>query len=224
MNTEQIRFSELAPWYVNGSLNADDKAWMDAYVREHHAQATSELAAWGALQNQTKENSAPVSADLGLNKALARIHAAKATRSSAKAQPNALQRFSSWLFGSANPGFAKFSPALGVALAVIALQAVMLGRLVVSEPPFAEVRSTKKGWADGPLLRVNIKSDAQENEIRLLLIDNGALIIAGPSHLGDYYIKVAAERIEQTQTRFQTSKVVDSVSVVASLPEELVDQ
>jgi hypothetical protein len=95
---------------------------------------------------------------------------------------------------------------------------------MTSTPDFAEVRGAKKGWADGPLLRVNIKSEAKENEIRLLLIDNGALIIAGPTHLGDYYIKVAADRVEQTKTRFQTSKVVEAVSVVASLPEELVDQ
>jgi hypothetical protein len=224
VNTEQIRFSELAPWYVNGSLSADDKAWMDAYVRAHQDEAVAELASWGGVQQHALQTITPVSSDLGLSKALARIHAAKAMSKSVKVQPSTWQKFSQWLFGTGHAGFAKFSPALGMALAVIAVQAVMIGRSVVSEPPFAQERSVKKGWADGPLLRVNIKSEAKENEIRLLLIDNGALIIAGPTHLGDYYIKVAPERIEQTKTRFQTSKVVDAVNVVASLPEELVDQ
>ncbi len=224
MNTEQLKFNELAPWYVNGSLPVNDKAWMDAYLRAHRDEATAELASWGGVQAQAQHSVAPPSADVGLHRAVARIQAEKAVRKSAQAQPSALQRMSAWLFGSGNTGFAKLSPALGMALAVIAVQAVVIGRSVVTEPPFAEVRSAKKGWADGPLLRVNIKSDAKENEIRLLLIDNGALIIAGPTHLGDYYIKVAPNRIEQTKTRFQTSKVVDAVNIVASLPEELVDQ
>jgi hypothetical protein len=224
VNTEQLKFSELAPWYINDSLNVADKAWMDAYVRNHQAEANTELAAWGTLQTQAKQSATPMSADIGLSKAMARIQAEKPMRRSANAQPSALQRFSAWLFGSGNAGFAKFSPALGMALAVIALQAVVIGKGVMTAPDFAEVRGAKKGLADGPLLRVNIKSDAKENEIRLLLIDNGALIIAGPTHLGDYYIKVAADRVEQTKTRFQASKVVDAVSVVASLPEELVDQ
>jgi hypothetical protein len=224
VNTEQLKFSELAPWYVNGSLNDADKAWMDSYVRSHGDQATTELIAWGTLQTQAKQTTAPLSTDVGLDKALARIHAQKSMTRSAKVQPSALQRFSTWLFGSGNAGLAKFSPALGIALAVIALQAVVIGKGVVSGPDYTQVRGAKKGLADGPLLRVNIKSDAKENEIRLLLIDSGALIIAGPTHLGDYYIKVAADRVEQTKIRFQISKVVDAVSVVASLPEELVDQ
>ncbi|MEY4729902.1 MAG: hypothetical protein RL020_1060 [Pseudomonadota bacterium] len=224
MNTENLRFSELAPWYVNGSLNAADQAWMDAYVRNHAAEAQTELSAWGSLQTQAKQSVAPASADIGLAKALARIHAQKALRKSANPQPSALQRFSNWLFAGSNGGLAKFSPALGMALAVIAVQAVVIGKGVVSGPDYTQVRGAKKGLADGPLLRVNIKSDAKENQIRLLLIDSGALIIAGPTHLGDYYIKVAAERVEQTRSRFQTSEVVDAVSVVASLPEELVDQ
>lgn len=224
MSNEHLKFSELAPWYVNGSLSADDKTWMEAYISSHHDEAAAELASWGAVKAQAQQTVAPVSADIGLNKALNRIRAEKSARRSATQQPGALQRFSNWLLGSSNAGFGKFSPALGMALAVIALQAVVIGKNVVSVPDFAQERGAKKGWADGPLLRLNLKADAKENEIRLLLIDNGALIIAGPTHLGDYYVKVAANRIEQTKTRFQTSKVVESVSVVASLPEELVDQ
>ncbi len=224
MNKEHLRFAELLPWYVNGTLAGADRVWVDAYLKNHQAEAAVELAAWRTLETQTKENIPVIAADIGLQKALVRIHAEKAARVPAAKHLSAFERFTQWLFGSGNTGFARFSPALGLALAVIALQAVVIGKSVVDAPDFAQVRGAKTGLADGPLLRVNFKADATENQIRLMLIDNRALIVAGPTQLGDYFIKVADARMQKTETQFRASPFVEAVAVVPTLPEELVDR
>ena len=42
------RFAELAPWYVNGSLSAADRSWVDTYLAEH-PEARAELAWFQSL-------------------------------------------------------------------------------------------------------------------------------------------------------------------------------
>ena len=43
------RFSELLPWYVNGTLSDEDRAWVDGYLRDNPA-AREELDWYQSLQ------------------------------------------------------------------------------------------------------------------------------------------------------------------------------
>ena len=53
------RFEELLPWYVNGSLGAEDRAWVDAYL-EQNPDARDELAWFRSLQQRVQENAPAV--------------------------------------------------------------------------------------------------------------------------------------------------------------------
>ena len=59
------RFEELLPWYVNGSLGAEDRAWVDAYLAQH-PEARSELDWYRSLQTRVQESAPAVPATIGL--------------------------------------------------------------------------------------------------------------------------------------------------------------
>mgnify|MGYP000467520649 CR=1 FL=1 len=65
------RFSELLPWYVNGSISDEDRAWVDGYLKDH-PDARSELSFYQSLQKRMRENAYAASAP--------RTHAACASR------------------------------------------------------------------------------------------------------------------------------------------------
>jgi hypothetical protein len=85
------------------------------------------------------------------------------------------------------------------------------------------VRSIGRSLADGPLLRVNFKPEAREADIRLLMIEAHALIVAGPTRLGDYYLKVGTERLPATRALIAASALVQQVDEVSGLPEEVLE-
>ena len=55
------RFEELLPWYVNGTLGAEDRAFVEAYL-EQHPEARSELEWYRSLQQRVQENAPAVPA------------------------------------------------------------------------------------------------------------------------------------------------------------------
>ena len=63
------RFVDLAPWYVNGTLPAADRAWVDAYVRSH-AEARAELDWYASLQQEIRAGAPDASPDAGLERLL----------------------------------------------------------------------------------------------------------------------------------------------------------
>jgi len=66
------RFLDLAPWYVNGTASAADRAWVDAYVRSR-PEARAELAWHALLQEKIRAEAPPVPPDAGLERLLHRI-------------------------------------------------------------------------------------------------------------------------------------------------------
>jgi hypothetical protein len=105
-------------------------------------------------------------------------------------------------------------------MAVLALQGVLLGALV--EPRDGETSATRMvpmPMTDpGPFVKINFKPDAQESDIRMLLIEVQATLAAGPGQLGDYYLRVAEPRIAEATSRLAASPIVDGVAVVDALP------
>jgi hypothetical protein len=103
---------------------------------------------------------------------------------------------------------------------------VGVGTMLVLEqraPDTSPVRSTTRGLADGPLLRVSFHPQTTENELRLALIEARAVIVAGPTRLGDYYLKPAAGHLKEARDSLVKSRVVQQADEVPSLPEELLE-
>src|ERR1700716_964077 len=66
------RFDELLPFYVNGTLSADDRSWVESYLSEHPV-ARAELQWYESLQTKLREDVPAVSSEVGMERALRRI-------------------------------------------------------------------------------------------------------------------------------------------------------
>lgn len=219
-DADRQRFESLAPYAGSAGQSAVDRAWLEALAERHPALA-DELLYQAGLRQLVKNQSqfAQVPEDIGLNRALAQIRAlpkpTSPSRSAPRASPNA------WL--STVLGWLQPSPAWAMALAVVLLPASFIVGRETAAPPYADVRSTAPGLFDGPLLRVSFQPQTSEQAMREALIEQGALGV-GPSRLGDWYLKVAPDRVAAVRAALQNKPAVASVDVVPSLPSELVDQ
>ena len=60
----QQEFSELLPWYVNGTLSSNEQARVEAWLAQS-SEARNELAVLQQLAHQIKSAAIPVASELG---------------------------------------------------------------------------------------------------------------------------------------------------------------
>ena len=89
--------------------------------------------------------------------------------------------------------------------------------------PMVDVRGAAPGLADGPLLRVSFRPEATESAMRLALIEARVLVVAGPTRLGDYYLKAPAERLAAARELLLRSGVLQRADEVPGLPPDLLE-
>jgi hypothetical protein len=217
---ERERFESLAPYAGTAGLAEADRVWLDSMAAQHPVLA-DELRHQSGLRRlvQQQERLIGVPHHIGWTRAQAQIRALP-KRAAAHGAKQARAESPWWqsLWGWLQP-----SPAWAMALAVLLLPAgFMIGR-ETAPPAYSDVRSAVPGLFDGPLLRVSFKPDTSEQSMREVMIEQGALGV-GPSRLGDWYLKVAPERVPSVQAALGQQASVAQVAVVPSLPAELVDQ
>jgi hypothetical protein len=213
------KFDELLPFYVNGTLAEADRAFVEDWLREH-PKAAAELGWYRSLQARLHEDVPAVSSEVGLERALNRIRTegpAPERARRATTPPSLLANVREW-FASLMPQ-PMLKPAFAGALAVVALQAVVIVQLLGERDDMSEIRAVQGTVADkGPYLKVNFKADAREADIRLLLVEVNGSLAAGPGQLGDYYVRVPASQVMALADKVKTSAIVDGVAVVDALP------
>jgi len=212
------RFDELLPFYANGSLSADDRAWVDDYLRAHPA-ARAELQWYESLQTRLREDVPAVSSEIGMERALRRIRADRSASQGAReaAASSSLDRLRTWLAGLLPQPMLR--PAFAGAMAVVALQTIVIATLVVERDDSSEIRALRASVVEkGPYLKVNFKADARETDIRLLLVAVHGSLAAGPGQLGDYYVRVPEQQLPASSEKLAASAIVDAVAVVDALP------
>jgi hypothetical protein len=213
------RFDELLPFYVNGTLEPTDREWVDAYLREHPKSA-AELQWYRSLQDTMQRDAPAVSAEVGLDKVMARIRAERApARAPAQpAQPSLGERMRGWLAALSPQPLLR--PALGAALAVVVVQGIVIANLA-NKDETSEIRTAQTSPIvdPGPFLKVNFKSDAKEADIRMLLVEIDGSLAGGPGQLGDWYVRIPEARISAAATAVKASPIVDGVARVDALPE-----
>jgi len=203
MNNE--RFAELLPWYVNGSIEAADRAWVDSYLAEH-PDARAELAWYQSLQKRIHESVPAVPATIGLARAMNLIRGDR---------PTFAERFSAF-FGNLGmrPGMALS------ALAIIVVQGGVIANMMnqVREDE-VEMRALRaKDVQEGPLVKVNFAPDARESDIRLLLVSVQGTLTGGPGQLGDYYVRVPAGKEAQAAEKLKGKPIVQAVELAPGIP------
>jgi hypothetical protein len=216
----KTRFDELLPFYVNGTLAATERDWVDAYLREH-PHASAEVDRCRTLHERIRADVPAVTSEVGLERALGRIRregpAPQLTRRAA--QPSLWERVGRWL--SALVPQPVLKPAFAAALAVVAVQGVVIVQMVAERDDESSlIRSLPPGQVadQGPYLKVNFKSEAREADIRLLLVEVHGSLAAGPGQLGDYYVRVPAAQLQTLAAQLRASTIVDAVAIVDALP------
>jgi anti-sigma factor RsiW len=198
------RFAELLPWYVNGSIDAADRDWVDHYLADH-PDARSELAWFESLQTRIKESLPAVPENLGLSRVLRLIRSE---------QPTLAQRFSQFI------GSFAMRPALALSLlGVVVIQGGVIVSILQGQHEAAEMRAAPaKLVEEGPLVKINFAPDAKESDIRLLLVSVHGTLAGGPSQLGDYYVRVPAGKEAQTAQKLKGMAIVQAVELAPGLP------
>ena len=213
------RFDELLPFYVNETLDDAEREWVDAYLREH-PKSVGELQWYRTLQETMQRDAPAVAAEVGLDKAMARIRAERApTRAPAQAaQPTLGGRVRGWLAALAPQPLLR--PALAGALAVVVVQGIVIANLATQGDDTSEIRATRPTVTEpGPFLKVNFKADAREADIRMLLVEINGSLAGGPGQLGDWYVRIPEARIAAAADTVKASPIVDGVARVDALPE-----
>jgi hypothetical protein len=205
-------FGELLPFHANGTLDAADRAAVLRYM-DAHPHARNEARWLRTVQDTLRAEAVPASSEVGLARVLQRIRAERTKPAPARPRlwREMLQRLLS-------PALLK--PMAAGAMAVLALQGVLIGALI--EPRDDETSDTRMVpmpvTDPGPFVKINFKPDAHESDIRMLLIEVQATLAAGPGQLGDYYLRVAEPRLAEATSLLAASPIVDGVAVVDALP------
>jgi hypothetical protein len=200
------RFNDLLPWYVNGTLNAADREWVERQLAEH-PDAREELEWYRTLQTQVRQDTPAVPASIGLAKVL---HLIRGDR------PTLAEQFTAF--------FAAFGMRPVLALAGVAAMAVqggvILNLLQGERDQGVELRAIHtRPSAAGPLLELSFAAGAKEAEIRLLLVSVQGSLAGGPGPAGEYYIRVPAGQEAASLARLAAQADVRAVSLVPGLPE-----
>ena len=199
------RFEELLPWYANGSLGAEDRAFVDAYL-EQHPEARSELDWYQSLQKRVQENAPAVPATIGLARAMRLIQGDR---------PTLAERINAF-FGNLGlrPSYAM------AALAVVVVQGGVIMNLLGDVRENAEeIRALHAVRVEeGPMLKVNFAPDAKESDIRMLVVQVRGELAGGPGQLGDYYLRVPAGSEAAALARVQAAPIVQAASMAPGVP------
>lgn len=205
------RFTELLPWYINGTLNAEDKAWLQGYLSSN-PKAQGELEWMGSLHKQVQHGSAEFDVEISLARVLKRI------KNEAQAQSQAKP---AWHQGILSKLKQDMSPkwAYAAAAVIIAQSAALLHYHHELATNYSVYRATPAPAADinQALLRVNFSVETREEDIRLALSGIDGVIVAGPGRLGDYYVR-AGLPVEQALDLLVKAKGVEKVVQVQQLP------
>ena len=218
----ESRLNELLPFYVNGTLDDDEREQVERYLQAQ-PEAQAEVQWLRSLQTRVREDVPPVSSEVGLERALRRIHTEGPAPQGARravAQSGWLQRLRGVLAALVPQSIVR--PALAGALALVAVQGLVIVQLMERhEDDSTELRTLRSDAApvaQGPFLKLNFKADAREADIRMLLVGINGSLAAGPGQLGDYYVRVPAQQIDAITAQLQGNPIVDGVAVVDGLP------
>jgi anti-sigma factor RsiW len=216
------KFDEWLPWYVNGTLNAKDRATMEAHLAATPA-AREELRFYERMTATMKRRADSIPEDIGLAKTLARIQAAPRAASSPSSPKSSAADNESWFSRLLGGGWMK--PALGFAMAVILGQSVLLVQqreeaiIYRGKTPVVTAAATG-GKTEAAFLRVVFKASATEGELRLLLASTQAWVAGGPGQAGEYYLRFAPDHVQSALEALKASGVVSEIAPVDQVPAQ----
>jgi hypothetical protein len=214
--TDRTRMESLLPWYVNGRIGRDDRAWLDALLREDD-EARAALDWHLAVRSVIVTDLESLPSDIGLDGLIARVQPQVAPARSRRATGEERGFFARFLGGIGTT----FTPRVAAfATALIMIQTAIIAVLGFSQPApdHAAVRSVAPALAATQAIQISFRSGIAERDLRMLLTRVGARLADGPTQLGDYVVVVAPGRIETALRELELSGLVESAAVIEWQP------
>lgn len=222
LERDPARLDEALPWYLNGTLDEEDRAWVaqaladeaagkpgaaaglerslefDRHVAQSLEQRLAEIPAdvgWAGLLRKVREDVVP---DPAAARRLAGLGGGRAS------WRERLSRFVAPLM----------SPQVGMAMAALVVaQAVVIGTLVGGREggggDTVEYRSGA-GVQEIVAIRALLQETITEKALREALLANGASIIDGPGPLGEYWIATGQGDPETVAAALRDAGVIAS--------------
>jgi len=211
LERDPARVGEALPWYANGTLDAEDRAWVEQALATDDPSLRRDLSFDRGIADAFEQQLSEVPADVGWSELLRKVKAdaARQVAATPAAQTAAgeswLQRLGRLL--SAGP-----SPRLGMAMAVlVAVQAVAIGILVgerqAGGPDTVEYRAGP-GARPVTAIRALFNESITEKSLRDALATNGATIVDGPNPLGEYWLVTGAADPEAVARALREAGVI----------------
>lgn len=169
----------LLPWLANGTLDGEERERVERHVR-HCLPCRAELAEQTRLRAAVRQQPVvPLSADAGFERLQARLD-----RAPSPLRPRGA--FRTWAAAAAVVAIGA-AAAIGVPVAVSLLDSP-------TEADAGEYRTLSDGVTGRPLIDVIFADGVREAEMRALLEELDAEIVAGPSpRLGRYTLRLRAD-------------------------------
>jgi len=211
LNHDRQRFSELLPFYVNTTLNAQDHEWISAYMAAH-SESNQELTFVNFLRDTTRSTESSIPESQRLDRLL---------RQWKKSQPapSFLQKTMRWLQERVRIPV----PAIALASIMIVGQAVVIGSFLTGQSDEVTYRSERPECVATPRIRVVFNPEAKHVDILLILRSMEATIQNGPTETGALWLSVPKKHsLEEVQAMLRSSALVDEVVVIkeSRLPAE----
>lgn len=164
-STDDQDLNGLLPWYVNGTLNDDERRRVERYLETNPA-ARTQVAFLRRLRDEVRAETVGSPGAFGLKRLQAGIASSAPTR-----QPRL--------------GLAGWRAAAAIGALVVVIQGAMLFDTHRQDQAYVPL-----GVEQGTQLQVVFNEHATERQIRSLLNEIGAVIRSGPGALGVYRIEL----------------------------------
>ena len=209
---------ELLPWYVNGSLKADEAVPVERHLancpgcRREVERCRSLAVVVKSSRSAAEEDWAPSPRHFA--QIMARVDAAQAVSSAGS--PSLAQRLRSWLIDTPPPMRWAFALQAGLIVG-------LAGALLALAPSDSSYETLSGGAASGASERVALHlvfaEDTTEKELRDLLHDIDATIVGGPTPRGVYTVQLSGatpERADEIRALAAQHPKVRFAAVAAS--------
>jgi anti-sigma factor RsiW len=182
------RIAELLPWFVNRTLEQREAEEVERHVAQCQA-CRAQIAMLRAVQDAAAADYLATPAP-DAERALAAVQARLAREAQARPRPTGL--FERWQrFWSELAPVGRFVMA-GQAAAIAVLAATTLVLVLRSAPQEYETAAARaRPQGAGPSITIAFQETAREGDVRALLVELDARVVAGPSAAGFYSLAIA---------------------------------
>jgi hypothetical protein len=200
---EQMRFNELLPFYINGTVGEADRQWMEDYAT-NNPEASLWLRFDENIRTAIQSTTPPTPENIRIERFLNDFRRIGATRSP-------WRRFLDSFF---KPRLVPM-PALALVALVVAVQGLLLTGHFSSNPGEEMVyRSTTMRCDKGQRIRVVFKPEVTHGEVTILLRKVEGSLTDGPTETGELWITVPpGHSIDEAYVMLKSSILVDDALI-----------